>query len=255
MHTFFLGTSGYTYRDWKGRFYPDGLAQKNWLSYYASYFNSVEINGSFYTAIKRSTYEKWYQQTPEHFTFALKGHRFITQMKKLKDVDDAVERFFDAALGLEDKLAVALWQFPASFTLTDKYYDEYLTRLEHFLSLLPMDIRQAFEFRDTSWFGKEVLALMEKYHAAIVYSDSPAFPTEEILTTDFMYFRFHGPGVLYASSYSDEQLQQFAAGIQRFQNKVNVYGYFNNDINGHAIVNAQKLEQFVQGGGMYGTVR
>lgn len=255
MHTFFLGTSGYTYRDWKGRFYPDGLAQKNWLSYYASRFNSVEINGSFYTAIKRSTYEKWYQQTPAHFTFALKGHRFITQMKKLIDVDDAVERFFDSAFGLEDKLAVVLWQFPASFKLTDKYYDAYLIRLEHFLSLLPSVVRQAFEFRDSSWFGKDVLALLEKYHAAIVYSDSPAFPTQEIMTTDFMYLRFHGPGALYASSYSDKQLEQFGTAINQYLKVMDVYSYFNNDINGHAVVNAQKLEQIVQGGSMYGTVR
>lgn len=167
MHRFFLGTSGYTYKDWKKKFYPEGLPQKEWLLYYAKHFNSVEINGSFYTAIKRSTYEKWYEQTPDTFTFALKGHRFITQMKKLKDIDDAVERFFDAAEGLQEKLGVALWQFPASFKLTDRQYDAYLMRLEHFLSLLPSGIRQACEFRDTSWFGKDVLALMEKYHAAI----------------------------------------------------------------------------------------
>jgi uncharacterized protein YecE (DUF72 family) len=255
MHNFFLGTSGYTYRDWKGRFYPESLAQKKWLSYYAQHSNSVEINGSFYTAIKRSTYEKWYEQTPARFQFALKGHRFITQMKKLKDVDDAVERFFKAVEGLEEKLAVVLWQFPASFKLTDKYYQEYLARLEHFLSLLPSDIRQAFEFRDSSWFGKDVLALLEKYQVAIVYSDSPSFPKKEVFTTDFMYLRFHGPGALYASSYSDKQLEQIASGIQQYLTVVDVYSYFNNDINGHAIANAQHLQQSMEGGAVYGTVR
>jgi uncharacterized protein YecE (DUF72 family) len=241
MYKLFIGTSGYNYREWRGKFYPPKLPTRDWLAFYAQTFDTVEINASFYGHIKREEYRRWNEQTPQNFRFAIKGHRYITQMKKLHEVNEAVNQFLDAASALEEKLSVILWQFPANFTLSTARAEEYKQRLRRFLDLLPRGIRQAFEFRDTSWFTDEIHDLLDKHHASLVISDSPKFPLCEMPSSDFAYVRFHGPAALYASQYSDAQLEQWAKKIQSYACERDVYCYFNNDLSGYAIQNTKTL--------------
>jgi uncharacterized protein YecE (DUF72 family) len=246
MKRLFVGASGYSYKDWKGKFYPEKLPQKQWLQYYSEYFSTVEINNSFYTLVKEETYRNWYSVTPAEFRFAVKGNRYITQFKKLKDVGESLRNVLDPLVALREKLSVVLWQFPASFVLSEKYYDEYLTRLEEFLELLPRDdVRHAFEFRDIRWFGEDVAGILRRYNAAYVLSDTPVFPCREVLSADFVYVRFHGPGALYATAYSDKELSHWAEKIKIYLQDRDVYGYFNNDMSAHAIKNAKTLQSMV----------
>lgn len=241
MGHLFIGTSGYNYPDWKGLFYPKELSQKNWLSYYAKAFQTVEINNSFYIAIKPDMYRKWYEQTPDSFVFSVKGHRFITQMKKLHAVEDAVNRFFGSVSGLKEKLQVVLWQFPVHFHRNE----ETEKRLSTFLKLLPRNVQHAFEFRHTSWLGKEVIALLQQYNAALVLAESGQYPLLEKQTAIWTYIRFHGPGKLYDSEYSEEQMKQWAKKIKERQTRGDVYVYFNNDYHGHALTNIKMLKSYL----------
>jgi uncharacterized protein YecE (DUF72 family) len=242
-----IGTSGFNYKDWKGRFYPEKLAQRAWLAYYAQQFPTVELNVTFYRDVGKATYESWCKQTPLDFQFAIKGSRMITQMKKLHEVDDLVAQFAERVVGLDAKLAVILWQFPPSFTLKTDRADEYKARLEHFLMILPKGNRYAFEFRELSWFTEETTALLDRYGASMVITDSPKFPAKEMPGREFVYIRFHGPGALYASKYSLAQMEQWAKKIRGWAETRDVFVYFNNDWFGYAIDNARELESLLAG--------
>lgn len=247
MGNVYIGTSGFSYGKWKGKFYPEELPQREWLSYYAERFDTVEINASFYSTIGKAQYVHWHDQTGKDFRFAIKGHRYITQMKNLHEVDDAVKQFIYQTAGLGDKLTLMLWQFPRSFTLSPDNADEHKERLQHFLENLPDDVQQAFEFRDNSWFTPEIQAILDRHRASFVISDSPKFPSTDLPGKAFVYIRFHGPDALYASKYSHEQLQAWAKKIQHFSKDHDVYCYFNNDLSGYAIENAQELRRLVEG--------
>lgn len=241
MGRLLIGTSGYNYKDWKGKFYPEKLSQKEWLSYYAKHFDTVEINATFYGSFKKATFEKWTSETPNTFAFTLKGTRFLTHIKRLKDPEEPIERFFTEAEGLGKKFNCCLWQFPKNFTNTE----ETMERLTNFLALLPKAIKQVFEFRDDSWFTQDVFALLNKYHAGFVMNDSSVYPEIEQVTDSAVYIRFHGPGKLYASSYTDGQLREWAERIQGYLKKFTVYCYFNNDFEARAITDARKLRSFI----------
>src|SRR5690242_7956292 len=135
MGTLFIGTSGFNYRDWKGRFYPENLPQTKWLEYYSSHYNTVEINATFYGSFSQKTFQKWASQVPDGFCFTIKGSRFITHIKRLKSVEETINRFFDQTEGLASKLSCILWQFPNSF----RYGEDESDRLEQFLHLLPKE--------------------------------------------------------------------------------------------------------------------
>jgi uncharacterized protein YecE (DUF72 family) len=232
-----VGTSGYSYDDWRGRFYPQGLSKRIWLSFYARQFETVEINASFYRNFSREVFAKWRQETGDTFAFAIKGPRRITHVKRLKTVQEDLKAFFAAASGLEEKLAVVLWQFPGSF----KFNPQTVARLRDFLALLPTEICAACEFRDTSWFAAEVYDLLREYRTGWVINDSSQFPSQEIVTGDPVYIRFHGPGALYASAYSIDELNAWAAKIIQYRCSHEVCCYFNNDVNGYAVENALQL--------------
>jgi uncharacterized protein YecE (DUF72 family) len=244
MGELFIGTSGFNYKDWKEIFYPKGLPQKQWLAYYARHYNTVEINATFYRHFARDVLVKWHDNTPDGFCFTLKGPRTITHVKRLQGVDDELDRFFESARGLQQKLSVVLWQFPPSFK-----YDTMQDRLSAFMDMLPKDTRQAFEFRDKSWFKDEVYALLNRHKAGFVINDSSRWPAAEAVTGDFMYSRFHGPGRLYASSYSTDQLAVWADTIQARIPRYDVYCYFNNDFGGRAIRNADELRELLSAAG------
>lgn len=237
----YVGTSGWNYRQWRGSFFPEALPTKRWLSFYASRFDSVEVNYSFYRLPSKEICEGWYQQTPSRFRFAIKASRYITHIKRLRDVREAWDTFLDRVLTLKQKLGPILMQFPENFRASEAN----LQAVDGFLKYAARSRRLAFEFRDSSCFGQEMLALLGKHRAALVISHSSRYPVPEITATStFMYFRFHGPTALFASSYSDAQLCDWARIMKSFmRTRRDVYAYFNNDAGGHAPRNAQVLLQ------------
>lgn len=238
MGKFYLGTSGYNYKDWKGIFYPKGVPPKDWLAFYAQSYNTVEINATFYGSFPRHIFERWRDNTPPDFCFALKGSKFVTHRKKLVDIEDDLARFWESTAGIQPKLGVVLWQFAPSFK-----YDPDL--LIGFLARLPVSIRQVIEFRHESWFREETYRLLDQYRAGFVISDTSHFPTREVVTGGLVYIRYHGPEKLYASSYTDEQLSQWADKIAAYLTEHDVYAYFNNDYDGRALRDSVRLREMV----------
>lgn len=236
-----IGTSGYNYKDWRGKFYPEKLAQKNWLQFYAENFSVLEVNATFYRFFPKKVFENWHDKTPRDFKFVIKGPRMITHMKKLVDVDESLENFLESIEGLGSKLAIILWQFPANF----KNDPHNSGKLERFLKILPSNIPQAVELRHSSWFNQDTITLLEDYKISFIINDTPTFDTAEIITGPLVYIRFHGPQGLYASSYSDKQLKTWSEKIKNFSKTKDVFCFFNNDVSGYAIENAKKLEAFV----------
>lgn len=239
-HTIYIGTSGYNYQSWKNTFYPNGLPQNKWLEFYSHIFTTVEINATFYKNFRKSTYEKWAALVDEDFRYVIKGTKFITHIKKLGDIDESLILFNSEVEGLGQKLGVILWQFPASFIMNK----ENLIKLEKFISKIK-NKKSVIELRHDSWFTDEVFTVLDKNKIGFVINDTNAFDTYEKITGKFAYIRFHGPDKLYASSYSDTQLEVWANKIKKYSEKYDVYCYFNNDMSGKAIANALKLSQLV----------
>ena len=227
-----IGISGWTYAPWRGTFYPKGLSQKRELAYASRELNSIEINGSFYSLQRPSSYRHWYQETPEGFVFSVKAGRYITHMKKLKGIETALANFFaSGVLALDEKLWPFLWQLPPSLG-----YDA--QRLESFFAQLPRDtkqavklakrhddavkgrswletdenrpLRHAMEVRHASFETPEFVKLLRKHDVALVVADTAGkWPVMEDLTSDFVYARLHGDEQLYVSGYGEAALRQW----------------------------------------------
>lgn len=230
-----IGTSGFSYAHWgNGVFYPPGLPRYRWLEYYAGRFSTVELNVTFYRLPSRESFRSWARRTPPEFRFAVKGSKLITHQLKLEGVDDALARLFDACRGLGDGFGAVLWQLPPRFGLD-------LARLKSFLSKLPRGVRHAFEFRDRSWLCEPVYELLESAGAALCWADQPG-TTPEVVTSDFVYIRRHGPGGGHGSCYGIEHLRELAFRIRECTVRGrDVYVYFNNDVAGYAVKNADEL--------------
>ncbi len=235
MTNFFIGTSGFSYSHWKGKFYPKNLPSSKFLEHYVTQFKTVEINSSFYCLPKEKTFKNWQQKTPKNFLFSLKASRYITHVKKLKDCHEPLARFLKAAFVLKEKLAVVLFQMPPSFKANEK-------RLKKFLSIAPKKLKTTFEFRHPSWFSPKIYAILKKFNSALTIADTPDYPYVEKLTTDFTYLRLHGHESLYSSNYSDKQLDAFTHLLKKCSPKIKrAYVYFDNDAFGHAPKNAKTL--------------
>lgn len=251
MAKIFIGTSGFTYQHWKGLFYPQDLRQKDWLEYYTKYFETVEINASFYHQMPRKVYENWRARTPKDFLFSVKGSRFITHIKRLKDCRQEVERFLTSAFGLEEKLAVVLWQLPPRWTADPKRLKEFLDVIGDGSSPPRVTrrlnrVRHAFEFRDKSWLDPQIWGFLKDYRCALVIQDSPSWPTAEVTTCDFTYLRFHGRQSLYGSCYNKAELEAWAEKIKKLAGEgLDVFVYFNNDVGGYAVRNAKELKKLL----------
>src|SRR5215471_3134136 len=165
----FVGTSGFSYKEWKGKFYPSNLSASKMLAFYAGQFNTVEINNSFYRMPASSMLEKWYSETPAHFSFVLKGPQRITHFKKLNEVGNDVRSFFDAAAKLKEKIAAALFQFPP-------FLQRDLHLFGDFISILPDSMRIAMEFRHRSWYDEKVYEILRTRNLAICSSDTDESP-------------------------------------------------------------------------------
>ncbi len=241
----YIGTSGYNYPHWwNGTFYPSDLPQKRWLEFYAEHFNTVELNVTFYRLPRKEVFQGWYQRTPKEFIFAVKGSRFITHVKRLKDCREPVSLFFDHASSLKEKLGAVLWQLPPRF----KFQKERLEEFCVLLTTLPRSKhrRHAFEFRDESWYCPEAFRVLEDFHFAFCMAHGSGLPFIKRTTSDFTYVRFHGGDVLYGSDYSDGELKQWAGKIQAWRKKdKTAFVYFNNDAYGFAVKNALALKKWL----------
>jgi uncharacterized protein YecE (DUF72 family) len=236
-----IGTSGYNYSHWaNGVFYPEGLTQNKWLEYYCQFFNSVELNVSFYRLVSKRVFENWYKRTPKDFSFVAKGSRFITHVKKLKDCREPLKIFLENSSGLKEKLSCILWQLPPGLKKD-------LKRLEDFLKILKdsaKNLKQAIEFRNKSWFDKETYDLLKRYNICLCIAHSDRWKCVKEITSDFLYLRFHGGEILYGSNYSDKELKDWADFA--LSTKIGeVFGFFNNDAYGYAVKNALKFKELL----------
>jgi uncharacterized protein YecE (DUF72 family) len=231
-----IGCSGFLYDDWKGNFYPNDLSRKRWLSYYAKNFSTVELNVTFYRLPERETFAKWHLSTPEDFIFSLKGSRFITHVKKLKDCEEPIDVFVSRASVLKEKLGVVLWQLPPTFNLDLERFRDFLAALR------PYKLRNTFEFRNKTWINKKIFSLLEKEKATLCMADHPDFLADLPALSDFIYMRRHGRDGNYAASYSTESLKKDAKFIKsHLRQKKDIFVYFNNDASGYAPKNAAEL--------------
>ncbi len=238
MSRLFIGTSGWNYPHWQGVFYPKGLSQSRWLEYYTKFFKTVELNVTFYRLVQKKTFENWHKRAPKKFYFIAKGSRFITHIKKLKDCNDSLNLFFDNCLGLREKLVCVLWQFSPA-------YKKDLKRLEDFLKLLKkFEIRQAFEFRNRTWFDEEVYSLLKDYNFCLCIADSDQWLCIKEVTADFIYLRFHGRDGLYSGNYSDRELREWAVFAK--STKRDIFTFFNNDAYGYAVKNALRFRELLE---------
>jgi len=238
MARFWIGTSGWHYYHWKGRFYPENLPPSQWLAFYATHFPTVELNASFYRQPRASTWELWRRTAPPGFRFAVKANRFITHIKRLEDCADPLNRFLRDARRLEDRLGPILYQMPPSFHRTQ----ENVERLEAFLPLLPRDLMHAFEFRHRSWFEEDTMEQLRRHGVAFCSFDMVGFRCPLLATAPYAYMRFHGSEARYASNYTDEMLEAWAARLNDLgRDTAEAFIYFNNDAWGYAVANASKL--------------
>ena len=236
MSKYRIGCSGFLYDSWKGVFYPEDLPHKKWLSCYMKKFNSVELNVTFYRLLKKEAFERWYKETPPDFTFCLKGSRFISHVKKLKDVELPLATFFNATAPLLEKLEVVLWQLPPNLKLNMKNLEDFVENLKQH------PVRHVFEFRHKSWLVKKVFNLLSAANIAVCMADWPDFIDELPVTADFVYMRRHGEGGSYATNYTTEQLKADAKRIKEYlKTGKDVYFYFNNDASAYAPKNALEL--------------
>ena len=232
-----IGTSGWHYKHWVGRFYPPKMRGDEMLRYYFERFDTVEINNSFYRLPPPETFASWKRQTPPNFAFAVKGSRYLTHMKKLKDPEEGIERLHTSISELGKKLSVVLFQLPPFWKLN-------MERLEHFLASLPRGIRYTFEFREPSWLNRDVYALLEKYNAAFCIYELAGFHSPIEVTANFAYVRLHGPSLFkYQGSYSDEVMRDWARRIRKWEKTLKaIYVYFDNDDSAYAVDNALTLK-------------
>jgi uncharacterized protein YecE (DUF72 family) len=236
MHSCRIGCSGWSYPHWRDRLYPEGLPQRRWLERYATVFDTVEVNATFYRLPRRDTVSAWVAETPAEFLFAVKASRYLTHVRRLTDLGRGVERFYDriAPLVEASKLGPVLWQLPETFHRDDD-------RLADALDRLPAG-RHAFEFRHVSWFAPDVYALLAAHGAALVVGDHPERPFQaHELTAGWTYLRFHHGSRGRRGNYSGRELDAWARRIGRWRERAGVFAYFNNDQEGYAVRNAIDL--------------
>ena len=273
----FIGISGYVYPRWRGRFYPADLPQRAWLAHASRHFNSIELNGTFYSLKSPEVYRRWARETPEEFVFAIKGSRFITHNKKLARVDSALANFFASGiLDLGHKTGPFLWQLPATYPFDRARVEAFLHLLpagstaagrlasDHDPGILPdatvsspekIRYRHALEPRHPTYFSDTCYDLLRDHHVALVIADTAGkFPVAYELTAPFVYVRLHGSEALYSSRYSDDELDHWADRMAAWSSGQashrDLYVYFDNDAQGHAPFDALRLAERLQARGI-----
>jgi uncharacterized protein YecE (DUF72 family) len=236
----FIGTSGWSYRHWRGPFYPGAMSRgADQLRFYAERFDTVEVNGTFYRLIEVATFRRWRAATPAGFVFACKGSRYLTHMKRLKDAGRGVGRFFERVEALEGKLGPVVFQLPGRFKPARE-------RLVAFIDALPAGRRYAFEFRDHAWFLPEIFDALAQRDVALCLYEFAGREAPLEVTASYVYIRLHGPDGAYQGSYTDAALRTWAERIRGWSGKGrDVYCYFDNDDRGFAPQNALRLRELL----------
>ena len=235
-----VGCSGWNYQDWRGRLYPEGLAQRRWLAHYATRFDTVEVNSTFYRLARPAAVARWVAETPDDFRFTVKASRYLTHVRRLQDTGRGVERLYAGIAPLVEspKLGPLLWQLPENFHRDDD-------RLGAALERLPPG-RHCFEFRHAGWFAEPVYDLLRRHGVALVYGDDPRRPFQALeLTADWTFIRFHRGRRGRRGNYSETELREWAARIRDLRETVEVFAYFNNDWEGFAPRNARRLRSLL----------
>ncbi|MFW6151121.1 MAG: DUF72 domain-containing protein [Chloroflexota bacterium] len=234
-----IGTSGWHYSHWRGPFYPADLQPSRFLEYYVGRFTAAEINNSFYKLPEEQTLADWRKATPDGFVFAVKGSRYITHMKKLKEGEKSVPHFLDRVKVLGQKLGPILFQLPPQWRRN-------VDRLDEFLSALPNEYSYAFEFRDSSWFADEVNQALAAKNAAFCVYDFDGRESPRTVTADFAYVRLHGPDGPYQGQYDEGTLRDWAGVLHDWAGQgKDVFCFFDNDEAGYAAQDALRLKQMV----------
>jgi uncharacterized protein YecE (DUF72 family) len=233
-----VGCSGWNYGSWKDEFY-EGKPARLWLEHYTQYFDTVEVNNTFYRLPLKTSVARWVEETPSDFVFAVKASRYLTHVKRLTDLGQGIQRYYDRLepLARSPKLGPVLWQLPANFRRDDE-------RLGTALGALPPG-RHCFEFRHASWFVEPVYELLRAHGAALVIGDRPEvkeFQTLE-LTTNWTYVRFHYGSRGRRGNYSESELEEWARRFEDRRREVEIFAYFNNDWEAFAVRNALWLKQ------------
>lgn len=237
---YFVGTSGWTYDHWKGRFYPDTLPKSHWFDFYARQFSSVEVNATFYRTFQDQTYLKWKERAPQDFGYVLKAPRLITHRKYLLDVDDLVKVFYRSCSLLEDKFELILLQVAPQTP-----YD--LERLRKVLLAFPDPTKVTVEFRQPEWYSQETLDMLRNVGATICNVDLPRQKVTNLLTSEKAYLRLHGRKHWYSYNYSDDELKELAGLANELAQRgaKQVYIFFNNDFEGYAPANALAIKRML----------
>lgn len=235
---YFLGCSGFYYSHWKGRFYPEKLAKTHWLHYYAQYFNSLELNNTFYRYPNQKLLESWYSKVPDNFTFAVKANRIITHLHKFKGTELYTANFYKLAHLLRNKLLCVLFQLPP---MVHKNMD----LLQTIADQLNPSVMNVLEFRHESWWDREVYDFMDKNGIVFCSVSASELPETLVRTGPAIYVRFHGENGWYQHNYPDEELNHWAEQIKQ-QNTPKVLCYFNNDFNANAPRNCLILKELLE---------
>ncbi|MBG6236376.1 uncharacterized protein YecE (DUF72 family) [Pedobacter sp. CAN_A7] len=240
MEKWHVGCSGFHYKHWRGTFYPEKLAVKNWFSYYTEHFDTLELNVTFYRFPTVPLLTTWYEKSAANFRFAVKAPRLITHYKKFIDTDRLMDDFYRTVdLGLKEKCGCCLFQLPPNY-----YYSG--ERLEKIISSLHKDFNNVMEFRHESWWQEVVYQELAKHNISFCGMSHPDLPKDIVKNTSLFYFRLHGEEQLYASRYSDKQLHDFANEIMSGKEIREGYIFFNNDINTNAVYNAKVFKEILK---------
>jgi uncharacterized protein YecE (DUF72 family) len=235
-----IGCSGWNYDSWRGRVYPKGMGPARWLAHYATLFDTVEVNSTFYRLARPAAVARWVEATPPEFVFTVKSSRYLTHMKRLTDMERGVERLYAGIAPLVEsgRLGPVLWQLPERFHRDDE-------RLAFALERLPPG-RHCFEFRHPSWFTSEVYGLLHTFGVALVTGHDARRPLPDSpLTTDWTLIRFHYGARGRRGNYSEAELREWAARISRLREEAEVFAYFNNDWEAFAVRNGLRLRQLL----------
>ncbi|HEY1511848.1 MAG TPA: DUF72 domain-containing protein [Solirubrobacteraceae bacterium] len=231
-----IGCSGWMYDDWRGRLYPEREPKRRWLELYAQAFDTVEVNNTFYRLARESMVKGWVDQTPAEFLFSVKASRYLTHIKRLRGIEDSIQRFYEPLAPLIDagRLGPVLWQLPENFHRDDE-------RLDGWLELLPEGMH-TIEFRHESWFVSEVMARLREHGVALTIADHPQRPFQSHeATAPWRFVRFHYGARGRGGNYSATELEQWARRIAQWRRREAVFAYFNNDWRGLAPANAKAL--------------
>ncbi len=230
-----IGCSGWSYKHWKGRFYPENLPQKKWFDFYAQSFDTVEINFTFYRLPPEKTFLDWAEKAKDGFIYTVKASRYLTHVRRLKDAQESADLLLKRVRLLKEHLGPILYQLPPNWGCD-------VARLRSFVILLPKDLLHVFEFRDQSWLNDEIFELLEERGISHCIHDKPGLKVPRRTTGPIIYMRFHG-ATDHRGNYQDDALDKWAEWLGSESKKTHrdIYAYFNNDFEGYAVLNAKGL--------------